>query len=152
MNLSRRTVAATIVVLVIAAVAVVEYLNFSGFCYPQRRYLSSNELIASAIQDNLRRHSPAPNATRRKMYVSLEEFYQQNPDCCELSRWDTGPFGNSVLLRLLGHYEALVNIVYRINDGPGEESFYGSMTLVGSCGAVHEVRGFPMAKNIRVRE
>jgi hypothetical protein len=125
------------------AIALAEYPNFSGYCRSQQRYLSDAELIASAIKNNLARHSPEANSSRQKSYASIDEFYQQNPNCCVLHRWDSGPFGNSVLLRFFGFYEALVDIFYRINDSAAVDNFYGSMSIVDSCGRVMEVRGSP---------
>jgi hypothetical protein len=146
----RRAVAITLLVLG-GALSTVEYLNFSGFCYSQRRYLSADELIAAAIKDNLKRHSSQSDNFRSKIYTSLEEFFRQNPDCCEVSRWNV-PFGPPLLLRAFGVYSAIVDIVYRINDAGGVDNFYGSLTLVNSCGAILEVRGEPLAKNPKIRK
>ena len=128
-----------------------EGLNFSGFCYSKQRYLSDAELIGVAVANNLARHSPQLDSSRRKMYSSLSDFFQQNPNCCKLSRWTTSPISSSLSLRLFGVYEALVDIVYRINDGGGVDNFYASMTIVDSCGKVIEVRGEPLAKNPKDR-
>jgi hypothetical protein len=133
-------------VALICAIVLVEYLNFSGFCYSERRYPSDAELIARAIAYNLERHSP--DSSRSKMYASLDDFYRENPKCCEILRWSSGPFGNPLILRLFGVYESLVDIAYRINDGGGVDNFYGSMTIVNSCGKILEVRGSPMPENL----
>jgi hypothetical protein len=130
---------------VLLVVAFVEYLNFSGFCYAQRRYPSDAELIAMAVADNLRRHGP--DSDRRKIYRSLDDFYRENPDCCEVNRWSSGAFGNPILFRLFGVYRAMVDVVYRINDGAGVDNFYGSTASVDSCGAVQEMHGQPWATN-----
>jgi hypothetical protein len=142
-----RPIAVVLLAVVACAVALIQFLNFSGFCYPQQRWLSDTELITSAITNNLARHSAEIGSLRSKMYSSIEEFHQQNSNCCVLERWNTGPFGSPIFLRFLGVYEALVDIIYRVNDGGGVDNFYGSMTLVNSCGAVLEVRGEPLARN-----
>jgi hypothetical protein len=41
-------------VLAVAIIGVFEYLNFSGYCYSERRYLSDRELIEKAVQYNLK--------------------------------------------------------------------------------------------------
>src|SRR4051812_6166251 len=106
----------------------IEYLNFSGFCYSQRRQLSDAELISAAVTENLRRHGPGSD--RRKMYGSLDEFYRENSNCCLLNRWNIDPCGDSIFFRLLGAYQVVVDVVYRINDGTGVEQFYKSTTVM----------------------
>src|SRR5882757_1679906 len=140
-----RRAAVAVCAVLCATFALVEYLNFSGFCYSKQRYLSDAQLMASAIQNNLTRHSPGVDSSRRKMYASIEDFYRQNQACCGIHRWNTSPFGSSLFFRLFGHYEVLVSIVYRINDGGGVDNFYGSDTIVDSCGSVLRVFGEPLA-------
>src|SRR3954452_10054553 len=89
-----------------STVAAIEVLNFSGFCYPKRRYFSGAELIESAIKDNFSRHSPRSQTGRQKMYTSIEDFHRQNQDCCEINRWIDRPFGTPLLLRFFGVYDA----------------------------------------------
>jgi|1185.fasta_scaffold81577_2 hypothetical protein len=134
------------------ALVVVEYLNFSGFCYAQSRYLSPEELTTAAIKENLRRHSPEPNSSRRKIYESIEDFHRQNADCCEINRWNVGSLGVPIWLRLFGYYEVAVSIVYRVNDFGGVDNFYASTTIVDSCGGIRKVQGEPWAENLRIRK
>ena len=125
------------------ALLLVEYLNFSGFCYPQRRYLSSDDLIASAVKDSMRRHAPVPNSPSQIGYASLEDFNRQNHNCCDINRWSTSGLAGPVWGRTLGYYEALVSITFRTAEGDGADNFYTSMTAVDSCGGVHRSYGFP---------
>jgi hypothetical protein len=134
----------------LSVIVALEYLNFSGFCYSKKRYLSDDEFFAIAIKNNLDRHSP--DSRRSKMYASLEEFYRENPKCCEIMRWNTGFAGSSLVLRFFGVYDVLVDIVYRINDGGGVDNFYGSDTTINSCGTVLGVFGQSMAENLKDRK
>src|SRR5690349_7104638 len=108
-----RRAAIVLAVLCGGVLLTVEYLNFSGFCYSQRSYLSSDELIASAVNENLRRRTPVPNSPSQKAYASLTDFYQQNSNCCEINRWSSSGFASPVWARALGYYETLVSIAFR---------------------------------------
>jgi hypothetical protein len=145
-----RRAAIVLAVLCGGALAIVEYLNFTGFCYPQRRYLSSDELIASAVKESLRRHTPVPNSPGQKAYASLEDFYQQNSNCCEINRWSSSGLASPVWARALGYYEALVSTVFRTAEGDGADNFHVSMTAVDSCGGIHGSHGFPTSRNEKV--
>ena len=64
---------------IIALFLAFEFLNFTGFCYPQFRYLGRQEMIDLAVQERLR-----GRPSNEIQYASLEDFYRRNPGCCEL--------------------------------------------------------------------
>jgi hypothetical protein len=65
------------------ALVLLESLNFTGFCYSQRRYLTDDDFFLSA-------KSVALNDLRRypgqASYESVEALDHDNPKCCKLNR------------------------------------------------------------------
>jgi len=121
------------VALVLAGLLAFEFLNLSGFCYAQHRYLSVRELVDAAAGYNLAKHDPA--GERDLAYASPDELYSKNPNCCGIS--NVANFQESpVIFRLFGRYETPVHIHYRITNRPDEYQFYGSDVVVNACGKV----------------
>ena len=128
--------------ILIGAFAVIETLNFSGFCYREVRYLSNREFIDRAVRFNLQLHGPSNE--RKKVYSSLTEFYRLNPNCCILHNWGY-PFADPIIVRLVGLYIAVADIVYRTNDAAGVDNFYYSFVFMNACGDVVRDGGEPRA-------
>src|SRR5260370_20421831 len=90
------------VVAFLGAIGMVECLNFTGFCYPQGRYLSDQELIDIAIKSRLQ-YQGAENPEANKIYRSAEDFRSQNPGCCAVDR-SRQAVPDATLSRILGFY------------------------------------------------
>jgi hypothetical protein len=119
---------------------VIEYLNFTGYCYAQRRYLKDEELIEIAASYNLRFSNEGPNAIR---YSAGPALVEQNPNCCVVHRTEGGPFdelmsGNWV--RTFGLYTVVVEIWYRLKVSP-PKNYLDSFVAMNACGKVAERQG-----------
>ena len=59
----------------VCATALIEYLNFTGFCYGQGRYLGEQELVNFAIEQAIHFSDLVTTDVRgRQVYSSVEEF------------------------------------------------------------------------------
>jgi hypothetical protein len=119
---------------------IVQFLNFTGFCYRQARYYSDREFILIAANFNLRRHGS--NEERNKAYQSADDLLSQNSNCCHVYRWGHYFIEMPLIARVVGFYYAAVQVWYRIRDD-GVEQFYDSHVIVNACGEIIEKRGIP---------
>lgn len=122
-----------------------EYLNFTGFCYSQGRYYSDEQLIDIAISDITRTHSPS-NPEKNKRYESVGEFRQQNPECCIVYNYGH-PFLDPIWVRIFGFYRVLVEVWYRANESSGIDNFYDSLTSFDACGQIIRRQGIPESRS-----
>jgi hypothetical protein len=127
------------IVIVLLLLACFEFLNFTGFCYSQGRYLSDQELVEIAIKRNVPSLSGTRESTGNNMYTSLEDFYRQNPDCCELAKWGHH-FTNNIAVRFFGFYVAVAEIWYRVSSGE-KYNYYDSYVLMNACGKIVGTKG-----------
>ena len=117
---------------ILSAFAGVEFLNFTGFCYADMRYYSSEELIDRAIADRIRVHTPSyPDV---KTYASVREFREANPNCCVLNVWGRDLFSDPIFLRIFGYYRATADIWYRYSDTDPKYPFYQAYIHLDACG------------------
>jgi hypothetical protein len=137
-NLGMRRILLTLVV-VLGPVALLEYLNFTGFCYSQARYYRDEELIDAAIRWNIARYGSDPAIKKR--YESIGEFKGQNPECCSVSKyghWSLDP----IWVRLFGFYIVVVEVWYQVAEAaPGTDSFYNSLISFDACGKIVNTAG-----------
>jgi hypothetical protein len=135
----RRRPLLVIVLVLAAAFGLVEYLNFSGFCWSERRYFSDRELIDRAILFDLKALEDTDYIKDRKRYGSLDEFYAANPDCCRLVRGEHHLRAEADW-RWLGGYTAVAEVFYRLRDA-GPRQFFYRYSLVSACGSVGDRMG-----------
>lgn len=114
--------------LVIAAgtLLIISNLSYDGFCFRDRRFLSEKEYFAAAIASMLKREteqlvSYGPKKVRFSVvhvvkYAGMDDFLQQNPDCCKVVPHNTGDLGpyTSFDQRLFGYAAKIVSINYII--------------------------------------
>jgi hypothetical protein len=125
----------------LCGLAVLQYLNFTGFCYGAGRYLSDQELLDLAIESKLARQSVGNPETNR-LYKSVEEFRSQNPQCCELVR--TGhEIIDSIISRLFGFYVSVARLHYKANESPEIDNYYAADISMSACGRVLKSQGMP---------
>jgi hypothetical protein len=136
----------TVLVALVGALLVtggaVEYLNFSGYCYPHSRRLSDQELIDAAIKYELTHVRGAYELTALS-YASPAVFQQENPGCCSLDRSGVHPVLDGKWIRLLGMYTATVHLWYRFQR-QGPQQFWSETIFVNSCGRFLERFGHPL--------
>jgi hypothetical protein len=126
-------------VILSAAVAAFELLNFSGFCYSQFRYYSRSEMIDIAARYQIERRSSDEKHDR-----SLDQFHQENPNCCSLYAWGHD-FESSIVFRVVGFYRATAEIWYRVSDPDARYPFYRAYISMNACGRVVGYRGIQEA-------
>lgn len=139
-----------VIALLAVALAVVQYLNFSGFCYEHGNFYSDRELEDIAIRAQMKFQDPN-NPERNHVYKSVEEFRAENAGCCRVYR-SGHALPNSILVRIVGWYVSDTEVAYRANDSRGKYPFYLSDTFMNSCGKRLEWRGitqefYPRSQN-----
>jgi hypothetical protein len=123
-----------------------EFLNFTGFCYRDLRYLSDSEFhdiaIAHALRyQDARLESAGVPKERREIYSSIADFKERNPNCCHVYRWGHVRLQKPIwLLRLFGEYKAVVQIWYKLTNGE-KEDFHDYYIFIRSCGEITGTTG-----------
>lgn len=129
----------TAIVLAIG-LSVIEYFNFTGYCYAEARYLSDDELIETVIAGFLKH---VPDTAEIVQYSSVEDVLARNPDCCAVHRRHRGvfePLLPGIWVRTFGWYIAAVEVAYRYRETPSM-NYLDSFTLVNACGRIGERLG-----------
>lgn len=136
----RRTL--TITGLILVAVGLFEFLNFTDFCYSAARYVGDQGLIDAAIKYEISHIDPEylQGAT---MYASAQEFRDRNPFCCRLAKWGD-PYvrirhrrPTVWIRRVLGCEILIIELWYRSReDGPKPFSY--AHYLTDACGNIRE--------------
>lgn len=129
-------------------------LSYSGFCFPELRYLSEREKTSAAIQYILQRYPPAIEQNKTSdsgdlstfrdqprhpiSYSGIEQFLKINSMCCELSDTAEDGYRPSFLDRLFGYFSTFVRVRYsvRFYDEKNTESSKVDQyfVAVSSCG------------------
>jgi hypothetical protein len=125
-------------ILFFSGFAWVQYLNFSGFCYSQKRYLSDQELLNVAVQHNIDRDKFY--FKDQIQYGSIAEFLQLNPNCCALFRRSHHMFAEDIWVRAFGWYVVIAEVFYKIQPS-GPDNYYYSYITLDACGKVLEQSG-----------
>jgi hypothetical protein len=136
MVLQQRLIRALAGIALILILGSITSLNVSGFCYAHLRYYPNSSLTDSAVTDDLKFW----NLQDKIEYRSLGEFYEQNPKCCKVIRWNFPEF--DFLSRLLGFYVAVVDIWYKSTNG-SQDNFFHAEIFVDSCGGIRRRTGIP---------
>jgi hypothetical protein len=132
--MARRGVLISILAIAAAAVGAFGYLNATGFCYSQAKYLNDADLIREAIQYSLQK--PPSDGADVIQYDSVETFISRNRDCCVILRQDRGEFENVLAerwVRLIGWYVLVVDVWYQFKEA-GPNNFYEASIAMTSCG------------------
>jgi hypothetical protein len=125
---------------VIVVLGMLEFLNLTNFCYRDTRFHGDNELTSAAIKLNIARFNS--QGERNKAYSSVSDFMSQNPNCCKLY-YNSGLMHVTILGRLIGIREVVVNVYYKMSDTADIYKFYDSWVRMNSCGDVLGTMGTP---------
>jgi hypothetical protein len=120
-------------VIAVGLFALIQYLNFTGFCYRELRYHSDQELIDAAVKYSLKYNKFDPGRLR---YSSLAEFYDANPKCCKVHRWGHD-LVDGLWTRLFGWHVTVVELKYKIRRQGPKDRFSADVALM-ACGGVVE--------------
>jgi hypothetical protein len=132
----RRRPGRYVLLVFLTVLAVVQFLNFTGFCYSQGRYYSDQDVLDLAIAHTVTPKDPE----RSKLYSSAQEFRDQNPNCCILHRWGD-PLLDPIWVRFFGFYVAVADIWFKAPDAQSIYGFYNSFVPVNACGRILKVQG-----------
>jgi hypothetical protein len=128
-------------VVAVCATALIEYLNFTGFCYRQGRYLGEQELVNFAIEQAIHFGDlVTTDVTGRQVYSSIEEFRRINPKCCILHKRGHPDLEEGIWVRIFGWYISVAEIWYRLSAQPSAE-FFRAYVFMSACGEVKRVGG-----------
>ena len=118
------------VVLFILLLAGRIWLNYIGFCFKERRFLSDEEKISIAISTTLSIYPPVVLEYGEKdgrvfctggykpanpiYYKNVDEFLLENPDCCRVTeKMERSGYPIRLQLRLLGSANTFVEVKYK---------------------------------------
>jgi hypothetical protein len=126
------------------ALASIETLNFTEFCYDQGRYLGDQGLVDAVVQYEITHASSyGPGA---KKYRSVEEFHAANAICCRIEKWGDPYFSiwkrrpMIWVRRIFGAEILIVDLWYQVKD-EGSPQFVSQHYLINACGEVREGGG-----------
>jgi hypothetical protein len=114
---------------IIIGTAVIEYRDYTGYCFADRRFLSDSELIDVAITQELRMNESSNYVRDRKTYPALRDFHAENPNCCTVFR------RGHPLMQEGGSDVIGVEVDYQLRNG-GSERYRHSFSFITACGFV----------------
>ena len=104
-------------------------LNTTGFCIPERRYLTDAEQIEVALNNVYHSHiadykyrSGVGSSGPLVKYADFEEFKALNIDCCSLTPVANEGFRGSTMRRVFGTFRAFVDVKYREENTSGDQT------------------------------
>lgn len=139
--------AAIALLILLSVLAVSQYLNFTGFCYAEGRWLSDADLIRGAIEYTLRRAPPRGSDDIK--YSSVDDFLERNRDCCRVLRHDREEFegiADGHWVRVFGWYILTVKVWYQMKV-VGPNNFADSTVVMTSCGEFSERYAFVTSRS-----
>ncbi|WP_068081555.1 hypothetical protein [Polycladidibacter stylochi] len=154
------------VCLILGVLSVAPILNYAGYCIPQYRFLSVDELFLSAIRDgatvifheDIYEYKDGIGTVRQEFssgdtfesFISdrIINFQRNNPNCCYIVE-SPEDFINegwefpSLTGRLFGSQRATISVSYfgRFTRGGSDEvaSKQTLYAIVGNCGTIYKV-------------
>jgi hypothetical protein len=145
--MTNRSLKYLICVPLLCALGVIEYLNFTGFCYADGRYHTERELVDFAITRAL---NFSKSVTVRvpgddKIYRSTDEFREINPDCCALHKWGHEGLEEGIWIRIFGWYIAVADVWF-LNKSTGAERFFHAEVYISACGEIKRIGGYSLSR------
>ena len=139
------------------------YVNYTGYCKAEERFLSDEELIKLAISDvhrTISRNQPEVFNVNYEEYLELEDkkesinyYLEQNPDCCNVMRsWEEywalettrrgrsseGFYHPTLGGRVFGDESHLVQIKFtRVSENSSQTPDM-AYSMLGNCGQVKD--------------
>lgn len=124
-------------------------LNYTGFCWSEKRWLSSQEKINVAVSEVIRKRSVNVSeeasssvlkyrVIRGVPYGSKEEFFSVNPNCCDLVGRAEDGFRPLLIEKLFGNFSCMVRVRFKFRyiDEAGvlRERFEEEFPVIKNCG------------------
>jgi hypothetical protein len=128
-------------------------LSYNGFCFREWRFLSDRDYFIAAIGEILKieTYPEVLDSSGSTMflpvnvlpYATVEQFLQQNPNCCRVISHEDGPWP-SLGERLWGAAAALVSMTYKLNysaaSGRPETAAGSTIYVITNCGRAWNAR------------
>lgn len=113
------------------------YLNATGFCYRESRYLTDVQLISVAANEAVRTNRAYAAIEQRIEYASATDLISRNPDCClvikDVGEESADPFLRDVAPdRIFSSYVFAVEVIYRARQ-EGPKPFDHHTYYLGAC-------------------
>jgi hypothetical protein len=131
------------------------WLNYIGFCFEKRLFLSDEEKISIAIRDTLSSYPPVVLEYVEKdgrlfrtgghipanpiYYKDVDEFISENPDCCKVTqKMERTGYPIRLEYRLLGRANTFVEIKYKVKyidaNGIERSQMTTEYIAISNCG------------------
>ncbi len=132
------------------------FLNYTGYCGAEWRYLSDEELVEKAVEHVIRTYPPGIDRGKKSddagaetvhsppadpiRYQSVTDFLEENPDCCEIVSTGKEGFKGFLSSRLQGDLAKFVHIEYRVryrdSEGAAISVITETVLPISNCGLV----------------
>ncbi len=129
-------------------------LNYSGYCHNEGRYLSDQEKIDLAVLHIVSSYPPVIDVYDKSSesdvfvgrispenpikYSCVEEFYDENKNCCEISETGKNGVETPLTYKLLGSLDKYVRVEYKVKykdlSGNMIEVVDTSFVAISNCG------------------
>lgn len=143
-----------VVVIICAVAAGYLALNYMGFCYKERRFLSEEEMVSIAVKYILATYPPVVELHEGKggavinigrgapersiAYKGISDFMAENQNCCEKTTIGREGYAISLEYRLLGSANAFVKVKYMVMyvdvSGVRQSSERTEYVAISNCG------------------
>ncbi len=91
------------------------YLNYVGYCWSERNFITDEAMIHSAIGEIISINNSKRSVGQPLVYLDTDDFMRLNPECCLVHAitGDGPPFSLSFLDRILGNVHDWVVVIWR---------------------------------------
>lgn len=107
-------------------------LNITGFCWKELRYLSDEEIMASAIIATSGDPSALTVATTEAEALA---YLKTNPECCSFVAWNNVFIEAPIFNRLIGRALFGVKVILPKSAKADYGNYFVSVEAIGCCGS-----------------
>jgi len=123
-----------------ALIVLAGFLNATGFCFHQLRYLTKEEFVDIALTSTGPRIADFPSDVENP----ARSYLMSHPHCCFVT--PSGAWGNSLFENAIGWRTTVVRIAFpmkleQIEQAPNEGAFYELFLMMDSCGDALDFTG-----------
>jgi hypothetical protein len=151
-TMTRKTVKVIFFTCIVASVLVWPILSLSGFCFTQKRFMSTDEYFDAAIRQIMSQQlqpivTRGPEGVGYKYvhpipYRDVSDFRASNPDCCEFGSLNGGLQDGYVYFwdQIQGRAARSVHLKYTVNylddQGRRRSAQLEAQLVIGNCGKI----------------
>jgi len=129
--------------LLVACFGIYAAMNINGYCWPEKRWLSDQEILEGTINYVNSRGPDSANISnkqagvydkkRRIAYKNSEEFLKNNPDCCQIHH-GSGLLIHKVRGLSAGYVEMKYKVLYNSKSGKIDSFVVEEQPGFSNCG------------------